>query len=72
MGPEVYLHMVLQTEHGPPTISRRRGRIVARVFFWRIRAIARTCRSGAARNLSQDTARLAAPTCQTRTTSSVV
>lgn len=72
MGPEVYLHMALQTEHGPPTISRGRGHIVARVFFWRIRAIARTCRSGAARNLSQDTARLAAPTCQTRTTSSVV
>jgi len=72
MGPEVYLHMVLQTEHGPPTISQRRGRIVARVFFWRMRAIARTCRFGATRNLSQDTARLAAPTCQTRTTRSVV
>ena len=72
MGPEVYLHMALQTEHGPPTISRRRGRIVARVFFWRMRAIARIYRFGATRNLSQDTARLAAPTCQTRTTSSVV
>ena len=72
MGPEVYLHMALQTEHGPPTVSKRRGRIVARVFLRRTRTIARIYRFGATRNLSQDTARLAAPTCQTRTTRSVV